>query len=64
MMVCVIYFDLFCIEGEFPCTSPQGLILGLLMGVFFAFQIVGRGGGGVLYSEGLTFRNFTRYKLI
>ena len=55
MMVCVIYFDLFCIEGEFPCTSPQGLILGLLMGVFFAFQIVGRGGGGSYIRRGLLF---------
>ena len=50
-------------DNSCPDEVPRGLYWGLLWESFLGFKL-GGGGGGVLYSEELTFRNFTRYKLI
>ena len=39
IMVCAIYFALFCIGGPFLCISPKGLIFGGADYSLFAFQI-------------------------
>ena len=54
-MACVVYFDLFCIVGQFPCISRWVLYLVCLRfkfgGVIFGGSYKRRG----LYSEELVF---------
>lgn len=56
-MVCVVYFDLFCILGQFLCISFRGLIF---EGAYYRLLFCVSNLGGLYtegqYSEGLIFR--------